>query len=461
MPDYSKLAQQFGGASQSAGVDYAALARQYAGTPADDEKSVGGFVENIGTSAGNLVGNVAALLKPSTWAGVIDRWNEAREADLEALRRGERQPERPAPLRDRYGSPSKALNTLYSDPVGVAVEVLGLAPTGVLKGAVAGGVRATGKKMVNLAPRAVQAAVKPTVAELRKQTGASVTGLEGQAKRVTGLLLRNRWKNADQASDAIRSTEKELQTVLQGSTTPLDTATRVPRYLKQLERSAQAKIAPGGDPATIRRATDDVLNGALAEDVVTTTMQPSPSGLVDQFGKPVLVPVQQTSRALRTDVTPVEGLTAARAQGRWGNRKAWGEMKGAEQEASKAAEIAVRDSVKAAVSAAKPLLRKQGDALTLKPILDRMALRQSNRDMVGLPAWVTAGPELAAGKVPLTAMAAQFFRNQQLPIGYALDDAGRALMKRSGKVGSLAPGALRSALMALLADDPSASGPTR
>lgn len=332
------------------------------------------------------------------------------------------------------------------------------ATQGIREGAgrvlIGGGSRLAGRALERLAPRMVQAAVKPTVSQLRQQSGASMAGVQDQARRLTNILLRNRWTKPDQAADAVRTAEGQLQTELARNTTPLDTATRIPQYLASLQRSASAKIAPGSDPAAIRGVGRDVLeHGSLSEDVTTMVPQPAhASAILGPTGQPIMrptPPVAVTSRAMRTDVTPAEGLTAARAQGRWRNRGAWGELKGAELEGSKAVERAVRDSVKDTVPSVRPLLRQQRDALTALPVLDRMAHRTANRDTVGLPAWVMAGPELAAGKVPFGAMVAQYLRNQQLPLGYRAQDVGRKL---SGVTGQLPSAAL--AWMDALAGSP-------
>lgn len=438
-------------APQQAGGDWFS---QNAPTQADG-KSVGGFIDNIGASGARLVTDAVKSV-PAT-ARLALQSLMAAPFTPQSRELGEVVPAVAEHYKERYGGVDKALNTLYSDPVGVAFEASALAPRAATSAAVAATTAKAGRKMVDLAPRAVQAAVKPTVAELRKQSGASMTGLQGQADKVSRTLLRNRWTKPGQADAAIVDTERKIQAALtpadDAAVQPLlDTAQRVPRYLKKIEQSASRQAIPGSDVGTIRNAMDGVLEGPLAQTV--QKQKPIP-GLARTVEGPTGLQTEQATRmvperAMRANITPQEGLDIARSTGRWSNRKAWGELKGAETEASKAVERAIRDSVKEAVPEAKPLLQKQGDALMLRPILDRMALRTSNRDVVGLPAWVAAGPELAAGKVPYTAMVAQFLRNQQLPLGYALDDVGRSLMKNAGRTGAVAPDALRAAILSEL-----------
>jgi hypothetical protein len=150
---------------------------------------------------------------------------------------------------------------------------------------------------------------------------------------------------------------------------------------------------------------------------VTTVMRDSPSGLLDASGKPAQVAVEETSRALRKDVGPQEALELARGGSRWGNRKAWGEQKGASREASKAVERANRDAVKEAVPETRPLLRRQGQAIESKKALDRMEFREANREPISPFDVVTAAAETAGGRPPILATARHFLWNNKLKMG--------------------------------------------
>jgi hypothetical protein len=358
------------------------------------------------------------------------------------------------------GQAIKAASQNRAPGVGELVMAGGANAVGQAAGPfVARGVVGAGKYVAGKAVPLVRSAIKPTVASMRQQSGAAMTGVNAQANRLAGILVKNRWTKPEQASEAVQAAEKQLQDVLSGADdVALDTATRVPRYLGKLERSARTQIMPSHDVSAVRGANQSVLSGPLAEDVTTTTMKPSPSGLVDETGRPFQVPVDETTRALRTDVTPSEGLTIARGTGRWGNRKAWGELKGAEQEASKTAERAVRDSVKEAVPAAKPILQREGDALRAFPALDRMAFRE---DQISLPAWVMAsgggGATRTAG-----ALLANYIRNNQLSMGVRAAGLGQALTMKAGSIGTMSAEALRAALLAALSGDAtSESAPPR
>jgi hypothetical protein len=124
-----------------------------------------------------------------------------------------------------------------------------------------------------------------------------------------------------------------------------------------------------------------------------------------------------------------EALERARASGKWGNKKQWGEQKGAQIEASKAVERAERDSLKDAVPEVRPILARQGKGIRSAEILDRMEFRQANRDALSLPATVMAAGEVAAGKVPIMSFAVNWLRNNQMKAGIYADKLGKAIQR--------------------------------
>jgi hypothetical protein len=99
-------------------------------------------------------------------------------------------------------------------------------------------------------------------------------------------------------------------------------------------------------------------------------------------------------------------------------------------QAAQVVERAQRDAVKAAVPEAAPLLRTEQNALAVQEALDRMGLRQGNRDVIGLPAWMAlshaanTGQEVRSG---VLAMVANWIRAHQMGMGLAYADAGKAL----------------------------------
>lgn len=275
----------------------------------------------------------------------------------------------------------------------------------------------------------VRAAIKPTVAAMRRVAGASATGVDAQASKLVNFIIENGTTTAEKARLIITNADKELQTVLSLKNAPTDAPQRAVRYLAALERSAAKQGLPAQDVAIIRNAAAEVLESGLGEDVITMVPTPHPT-LVDPAGKPITVLMPKTTRALRTDVSPTEAMERARANSQWDTRKGWGEQKGAQMEASKAVERAERDAVKDAVPEARPILARQGMAIKAAEVLDRMEFRQANRDAVSLPAHVMAAGELAAGKVPLLAFAANWLRNNQMKAGIWAYRLSNALAKQ-------------------------------
>lgn len=285
---------------------------------------------------------------------------------------------------------------------GAAVPVLGKA------------VRAT----TALAPPLVRSAIKPTVTAMKQQAGASRTGINAQAERLVRFILDHKIASADAAERMIAAAEDELSSLVKGKAVATDAPQRAQRYLAALERSAARQGLPADDVATIRAKAAELIEASpLSETVTTKALQPSPSGLVDPAGRPVMAEVDVLSRRLRDDVTPEEALELARGGGKWGNRKAWGEQKGAAREASKAVERAERDAVKAAIPETKPVLRRQGQAIEAKKVLDRKEFREANREPVSPFDVTTAAVELSQGRAPVLALARAFVRENKLRLG--------------------------------------------
>lgn len=267
----------------------------------------------------------------------------------------------------------------------------------------------------------VRFAIKPTVSSLKKIAGASMEGLDAKANALVRFVVDNGLTSAQKARQLFADTEQQLKQVLAKSTAVTDAPQRAARYLSALENSAAKQGLPVEDVAQIRNAAAELLNGPMGKDVVTMVPTPHPT-LVDPQGKPITVLMPQTTRALRTDVSPSEALDSARASSRWSTNKQWGEQKGTTTEATKAVERAQRDATKAAEPAAQPLLQTESKAIQAIGALDRMAQREGNRAQVGLPAHV-----LAAGGHGVLAVASNLLRNGSLPGGVWLGRLAKAV----------------------------------
>lgn len=274
-----------------------------------------------------------------------------------------------------------------------------------------------------------RAAVKPTVSALRKMAGTGATGLEAQANKLVRFMLDNNITTAEQARMLVADAEKGIQSLVMTRNVPTDAPQRAARYLSALEQSAAKQGLAAGDVAAIRNAGAEVLEGVMGKDVVTMVPTPHPT-LVQPNGQPFTVMVPQTTRALRTDMMADEALASARSSSQWSTRKQWGEQKGATMEATKAVERAQRDAVKAAIPETAPLLQRQQQGLAAADALDRMAQRTANRDTLSLPGVAAAGAEIAAGKVPILGLAAQWLRNNQLRAGVWANRLASAIQRQ-------------------------------
>lgn len=330
-------------------------------------------------------------------------------------------------------------NAIAGRPVteGMAREALSSAAGPV----VGRGMNAAGEFLSSRALPTVRAALKPGVAMLRRQAGASMTGIDEQANKVAGIVLRNRWAKPSQAIDAIqageRGVQQELANVPPG--TVLDINKRLPNYLTDLRANAGGQAGGRGDVAAIDAATDDFMHGPLSRTAVG-------------MGK--------ATQVLRHDVTPAEGLDIARKTSKWTTKRQFGELKGAEMEAHKTAERAIRDSVKDAAPNIRPHLEMQGEGLTALPFLDAMVNRTASRDVVSLPAYIAAAGGNNMVNRTAGAMLAQSLRNGQLRAGFGMDTLGPKMIQGSGKAATLTPYALRALLVGLM-DEPSEEPPQK
>lgn len=310
-----------------------------------------------------------------------------------------------------------------ADPTTAAISG---AVSPAVAGAAGAGLRWIGSQSEPL----VRAAIKPTVTSMRRVAGAGREGLDAKAEQLVTFIIANKISTPEKATAIFNMAESELQALLKSKNAPTDAPQRMLRYLQSLERSARRQGLPAEDAAIIRNAAAELLEGPMGKDVVTMVPQAHPT-LVGPNGKSLTVLVPQTSRALRTDVTPSEALDSARASGQWSTRKRWGEQKGARVEAEKTAERGQRDAVKVAVPEARGLLSTEARAIQAREVLDRMQFRARNRDAISLPAHVIAAGELAQGRVPVLAFAANWLRNNQLPAGLWADALRRGMTQQN------------------------------
>lgn len=374
-------------------------------TPSNPEQAIGGKVEQI-----------AEFMIPAA---------AAERAALTVAAKA-------APWVGRAATPSARTVLQGSTSAGVATAQGGDPLTaGALGAAVpaAGAVaNVAGQGLRSASEGLVRAAIKPTVAAMKRISGSGREGLDAKAASLVRFMIDNRLTAPHQALDMVLKAERELQRLLSVKNAPTDAPQRAVRYLDALERSAAKQGLAADDVAQIRNAAAEMLEGGMGKDVVTMVSKPHPT-LVQADGTPFMVLVPKTTRALRTDVMADEALESARASSKWTTRKQWGEQKGTRIEAGKAVERAQRDAVKEAIPEARPVLAQQGQAIRAAETLDRMQFRAGNRDAVSLPAHVVAAGEIATGRVPLMAFAANWLRNNQMKAGMAADALSKAIQR--------------------------------
>lgn len=287
--------------------------------------------------------------------------------------------------------------------------------------------RAIGRQAVPL----VRAAIKPALSDLKQIAGASVEGLNAQANKLARFILDNKISTSEQASAIIRESEQALADLLKVKNPTTDAPQRVMRYLDSVRRSAAKQGLPAEDVAVIEDAARQIVEqSSFGKTVTREVMKDSPSGLLDAAGKRVQVPVKESTRVLRDDMTASEAIDTARATSKWDTRRSYGEQKSASKEASKATERAARDAAKTALPEARPILARESQAITARKALDRMQVRAGNRDAVSLPAHVMAAGEVASGRVPVLAFAANWLRNNQLKAGHIARSLEQAIERR-------------------------------
>lgn len=277
---------------------------------------------------------------------------------------------------------------------------------------VAGAAKATAQWLGDRAVPLVRSGIKPLWSDLSKQAGASTVGQEKLADRLAKFIIDNGITDSAKAERIVLEAENTIQGMVGAQVT--DAPERAGRYLAKLRASAARQGLPEGDVAIITRAARELLRGRHGYTAVKTFQ---PSGAVT------------TTRLPRQDMTAAEALDTARQSGRWGNRKSWGEQKGAAMEASKTVERADRDAVKATVKGSAPVFNRQGQAIQAKKVFTRGEFRQANRDSLGMPTVLAGAAELAAGKPPFMAMAAEFVRRNQVRMGVWADRLSTAIQR--------------------------------
>lgn len=245
---------------------------------------------------------------------------------------------------------------------------------------------------------------------------------------------------SDQVYEAIRAQDPRVP-AHGASGTGLNSASVVDQMAQQGKRFVVAnqagKVRPLGPDAVDYSPRPGEVFGIQNPDGTFQVLQNNGGKFPTQTVATVTAPVKNPAvvRLLRTDVNPEEALGKARASSRWTTNKQYGELKGADVEASKTVERAMRDAVKDAdVRLAEQegrapelanLLSDQGKAILASRALDKQAFRESNRDVLSLPGMIGAASPAIRGNI--MGAVAHWFRNNSLKAGIYADALGKAL----------------------------------
>lgn len=341
----------------------------------------------------------------------------------------------------------RALNAEGIDAPDVATEGLKQAGAQAVGGVVGKGIEKAGTFVASRAVPMVRSALKPVWATVRKRANVEGVMPSAVANSQARFIVDRQLRTPEQADAIVKTLGRQIDNSNAAVQTPLDTAERVPRYLDALMRRAGGQIFPRADRGAVQAKAAEVLaDSPLSQDVVTQVPRQVASPIVDASGNTITRTVMQpvTSRAMRTDVTANEGMRMARDTSKMSTGKSWGTDPGAvgSKAAEQMTERAVRDSVKAANPAVRPMLRDQGRAMDARSLLDRATWRDANRDQVNL-----GGLMGVANGRPTIGAILQLIKEQQLNAGLAAGKWGPR-MARAGQA-EMTPAALAAALRAL------------
>lgn len=350
------------------------------------------------------------------------------------------------------GMPGAALGA-YAGSRALGKDIQDSAVSGAMNAlipkAVEKGIGLVGRGIQSQALPLVRRATKPAVAFLRRRAGIEGTTPNVVGNRIGRTILEGGFKSADDATNAATAAGKQVDDVIaaaerENPNLVLDTAERIPRYLNALLRKVEGQITPGRDrtaiqnfgrelvkdsPLSARTGSTDLTNPTLEvalERIAREAMnQGKSAGAVAGKTGPSASYASSRPRALRTDVKPSEGTAIVRNKSFFDKDASASSMA-----AGKTTERAVRDAVKQAVPATRPILRRQGDAMDAAQVLDAMATREGARDALGL-----TGAIGFSGSNPVLGLVAQILRNNQLRAGHLANTAGGAMQRNADSPG--------------------------
>jgi hypothetical protein len=462
----SAFANVQGGSSSSAGKVYLddngePITMKPAAKP---EKTLGGFAGNVVNSGGRFLKDTAegALGLGKTLVNLHqDTMVNPLSPEAQGRREGALRIAKNAPqiasaageaLGNRYGGVEQIKDTLYNDPVGVLSDIstvampakAGLKAGGFSKLAnVAGKVeRVTnplnalttpavsmanraGPKMQGLAESAYERMLKinKSTAEGMPQFGKT---LEERSANAAKALLndphgqiskRGGRRFADETSGML----KKVDDIVDANPEARGSSQHLSDALGARRGTFQNQWAPGSDTAAYDAAAKEVLNNPRITKIKRGLVKHTTQDDLGRFDTKTT-----TDKVGREPIARIRAKTARDlTQGTYRNLgdKAYGELKGAQTEAHKAAARGGREILNEALPEVAPLNKEISKRIDLGQVLDEAVLRSGKHDPVGLTQQVAMG-----GLNPGMVMGALISRpGIGSPVARGMNRAGKSL----------------------------------
>jgi hypothetical protein len=351
-------------------------------------------------------------------------------------------------------------------PLREGLEQGAMVPIGAAVGA---GINAIGRGVQNRAVPMVRSALKPVWATVRRRAGIEGAMPSAVANKQAQFIIDNQLRTAEQADAMVKTLGGQADDVAAAAERAnpelaIDSAERIPRYMNTLLRRVEKQILPGRDRAAIQGVgreliEDSPLSRSTASAAAPETLEEGLArgtreamAIQANRAKPLLrdgaqhqfasqggaFPQSSRPRALRTDVKPSEALEMVRTKSFFNKDASGGQIAG-----GKAVERAVRDGVKQAVPATRPLLQQQGRAMDARELLDRATWRDANRDAIGL-----GGIAGVANGRPLIGALLQMVKANQLSAGLAAGRLGPQIQRGAPVSGESLAAAIRALITA-------------
>jgi hypothetical protein len=360
------------------------------------ERSAGGFLSNVASSAGKLVTDTAsAIAHPVDTAmgiGKLAVGLAPGAAAIQSMIPGEQPPEQAVNaltdfVKQRYGGIEEFKKTAYEDPVGMLADISTLlsGSGAVLKGASVGGKVAQAGKVaatVGDAINPIRAAAAPVKAVARGAVKAagSVTGIDSLApERLYQSALKPRLgMGPEKVREVVQTGLREgIPVSKEGLAQVQDLMDGINQ---EIAGKITAKAAAGAKVSSADVATklDDVR--AFFKDTV------APQGMLKEIDA-----LQKQFQAAHGKTIPVDKAQKLKQNTYVLLKRAYGEMKSAQVEGQKALARGLKDEIVKIVPEVADLNARESKLIGLESALERYVAREGNHQLTGIGTPIAAG----------------------------------------------------------------------